>query len=148
MSPVAAPVWPRPAVSIAVFRAGEVLLIERGKGALKGRGSLPGGHIEPGEPARVAVMRELIEETGVIADLVGLADVHDVILRDAGGGLAVHYVLSVFAGRWRSGEPVGGSDAAAAAFFALDAIAALPLSDGAERIIARAAATLAGRSTW
>jgi len=134
--------WPRPAVSIAVFRGEEVLLIERGKGALKGRWSLPGGHIEPGEPVRVAALRELEEETGVAAELLGLAEVHDVILRDAGGALSAHYVLSVFYGRWRAGEPVAASDAAAARFVGLDVLAALPTSDGLERIVRTAWARL------
>ena len=144
--PAQSRIWPKPAVSIAVFRAGEVLLIERGKGALKGLWSLPGGHIEPGEAARAAALRELVEETGVTADLLGLADVHDVILGDGECGLIAHYVLSVFYGRWVAGEPVAASDAAAAGFFALDEIASLPLSEGAERIIRGAAARLAGEA--
>jgi 8-oxo-dGTP diphosphatase len=51
--------WPRCAASAAIFRAGKVLLVERGSGALKGRWSLPGGHIEPGERAAGAAAREV-----------------------------------------------------------------------------------------
>ena len=53
------PVFPRGAASAAIFRGDDVLLIQRGKGALKGCWSLPGGHIEPGEPARDAALREV-----------------------------------------------------------------------------------------
>jgi len=42
-----------------------VLLIERGKEPYRGSWALPGGHLEAGEPARVAAVRELVEETGV-----------------------------------------------------------------------------------
>ena len=57
--------WPRSGVSAIVFRAREVLLVERASGALKGRWSPPGGHIEAGERARDAAVREVREETGV-----------------------------------------------------------------------------------
>jgi 8-oxo-dGTP diphosphatase len=51
--------WPRCGASAAIFRNDEVLLIERAKGALKGRWSLPGGHVEPGETAKAAALREV-----------------------------------------------------------------------------------------
>ena len=52
-----APQWPRAAASAAIFRGQEVLLVRRGKGGpLAGLWSLPGGHIEPGEPARAAAL--------------------------------------------------------------------------------------------
>ena len=130
--------WPRPAVSCAVFRDGEVLLIERGKGALEGRWSLPGGHIEPGEQAREAALREVREETGVEARILDVAAVHDVILRDRHGRLQAHYVLSVFCALWVAREPRAGSDAAAARFVALAELPGYPLTPGAEDVIERA----------
>lgn len=132
--------WPRPGVSAIVFREGEVLLIERASGALKGRWSPPGGHIEPGERARDAAVREVREETGVEAGIGGLVDVHEVILRDDEGRLSAHYLLAVLWGRWLAGEPAAGSDAAAARFVALDGLDAYPLTDGAENLIRRARA--------
>ena len=135
--------WPRPAVSSAIFRDGQVLLIERGKGALRGSWSLPGGHVEPGEPARDAARREVLEETGVACDLIGLTDVLDVIVRTPAGLLQAHYILSVFHGTWASGEPVAQSDAAAARFVSLDGLGAYRLTDGAQSVITRAARLLA-----
>ena len=134
--------WPRAGASCAVFRGEEVLLIERGKGALAGRWSLPGGHIEPGEPAHAAALREVREETGIEARIVGLADVHDVILRDGEGRLTTHYVLAVFAGLWVSGEPVACSDAASARFVPLGELGRYPLTDGAREVIERARAVI------
>jgi len=58
-------VWPKSAASLAVFRGEEVLLVARGGGTFKGLWSLPGGHIEPGERAREAALRETLEETGL-----------------------------------------------------------------------------------
>jgi ADP-ribose pyrophosphatase YjhB (NUDIX family) len=133
-----APDWPRCGASAAIFREDAVLLIERAKGALKGRWSLPGGHIEPGETARAAAVREVHEETGVEADMVGLVDIHDVILRGADGVLVAHYLITVFCGRWRAGEPAASSDASAARFVRIGDIESFPLTDGAAQLIRRA----------
>jgi 8-oxo-dGTP diphosphatase len=130
--------WPRVGVSCAVLRDGKVLLIERGSGALKGFWSLPGGHIEPGETARDAALREVREETGVEARIAGNVDAHDVILRGAEGRLATHYVLIVFCARWLAGEPTPHSDAAAARFVPLAELDRYRLTDGAAALIERA----------
>lgn len=76
--------------------------------------SLPGGRVEMGEPVRAAALRELEEETGVRAEIVRLLDVVDIIHRDPDGTITAHYVLTVFAARWLSGEPGAGSDAVSA----------------------------------
>lgn len=134
-----APQWPRCAASAAIFRGREVLLIQRGKGGpLLGFWSLPGGHVEPGEPVRAAALREVREEAGVVAELAGLLDVHDVIRRDRPGQLTSHYLIAVFYGRWVSGEPAAGDDAAAARFVPLDAVHALQTTDGTPNFICRA----------
>jgi 8-oxo-dGTP diphosphatase len=134
----AEPVWPRGAVSAAIFRAGEVLLIERGKGGpLQGFWSLPGGRIEPGEPVRVAALREVLEETGVVAELAGVLDVHEVIRHGPSGHLTSHFLLAIFYGRWISGEPVPGDDAAAARFVPIDAVDRLRMTDGGPDFVRR-----------
>ena len=130
--------WPRCGASAAIFRDEAVLLIVRAKGALKGLWSLPGGHIEPGETARAAAQREVLEETAVDADIDALVDVHDVILRNAEGALSAHYLIAVFCGRWRRGEPNAGSDASLARFVPLGDVEGLPLTDGAAALIRRA----------
>ncbi len=128
-------VWPRAAASAAIFRGDRVLLVERGKPPVSGLWSLPGGHIEPGETARAAAIREVAEETDVVVEIIGIADVHDVIIRDSAGDLAAHYVLAVFFGRWAGGEPIAASDCRAARFVPVSEIGAYPLTEGAERII-------------
>lgn len=136
--------WPRCGTSAAIFRGPEVLLIERAKGHLRGLWSLPGGHIEPGEPARRAALREVREETGVEAELGGLVDIHEVMRHDARGELLAHYLLVVWYGRWVGGEPVPGSDAGAARFVPLDAIDTLPMTEAAPEFVRRAWEMLRG----
>ena len=138
MPALSRPGWPRPAASAAIFRDGQVLIVERGKGALRGVWSLPGGHIEPGERAKAAALREVREETGVDAELLGLADVHDVLLHDDSGELSGHYVIAVYFGRWRGGEPVGNEDSRDARFVALDQLQTFNMTPGALPVIHRA----------
>jgi len=103
-------VKPQPGVSAFVARNGHVLLVKRNKKAGYRMWSLPGGHIEPGEKARDAVLRELAEETGVTARVEQLLDAIDIIHRDDAGQVLFHYLISCFACRWEAGEPVAGDD--------------------------------------
>ena len=105
-----------PAVGVVCLRSGEVLLIRRGRAPRLGEWSLPGGKVEWGETLADAALRELREETGVQADILGLVDVADGLF-DADN----HYVLVDYAARWTGGEPVAGDDAHEARFFSIDA---------------------------
>ena len=129
--------------STAVFRDGHVLLGERGKGAMAGLWSLPGGHVEPGEPVAEAARREVAEETGISARILGLVDLHEVIRREGeGGAVSWHYIIAVHFGIWLAGEPVAASDCRAARFVALGDLEQVPLTEGAADIIRRAAGML------
>jgi len=146
-SPDQQPRWPRSAASAAIFRGCEVLLIQRGKGGpLQGMWSLPGGHIEPGEPVRAAALREVHEEAGIVAQLTDLLDLHEVFRRDPDGKLVSHYLIAVFYGTWVAGEPAAGDDAAAARFVAIDAIHELHTTDRTPDFIRRAWALLQERA--
>lgn len=111
---------PVPAVGVVCLKGDAVLLIRRGTPPRQGEWSLPGGRIEPGEPVMAAALRELREETGVEADLVGLIDVVDGLFPTSDGGGGKHYVLIDYAARWRSGEVRAGDDAAEADFVPFD----------------------------
>ncbi|MBM7443119.1 NUDIX domain-containing protein [Streptomyces sp. HB132] len=50
---------------VAMTPDGDVLLIERGWPPYEGAWALPGGHVDRGETAIEAAVRELAEETGV-----------------------------------------------------------------------------------
>jgi 8-oxo-dGTP diphosphatase len=106
---------PVPAVGVICLRGDEVLLIRRGTPPRIGEWSLPGGRIEPGERVVDAALRELAEETGVQARILGLVDVVDGLFPEAGR----HYVLIDYVAQWISGEPVAGDDATAAIFMSV-----------------------------
>src|SRR5262245_13844537 len=119
-SGMAEPQRPIAAVGVVCFKGADVLLIRRGAPPLKDRWSLPGGRIEWGERAADAALRELREETGCEAALIGLVDVVDAVLSRSGADAAPpwgHHVLIDYAARWISGEPRGGDDALEARFF-------------------------------
>lgn len=125
---------PVPAVGVVCLRGDEVLLIRRGTPPRMGEWSLPGGRIEPGERAVDAALRELREETGVEARILGLIDVVDGIFPEAGR----HYVLIDYAAEWTGGEPVAGDDAAEAVFLPIVAALSAVAWDETRRVIARA----------
>jgi len=56
-------------------------------------------------------MRELLEETGVIAEATGPLTVIDTIDRDPENRVRYHYTLVAVIGRWQSGEGTPGDDA-------------------------------------
>ncbi|MDQ6727584.1 MAG: NUDIX domain-containing protein [Actinomycetota bacterium] len=104
-----------------------LLLIRRGHGPAAGEWSLPGGRVEGGETLAEAVVREVAEETGLEAvcdDLVGwverIGEDHHFVIFD--------FLVTVLDGP--DTEPAGGSDAAEAAWVALDEVSHLRLTDG------------------
>ena len=127
---------PQPAVGTVCFRGADVLLIRRGTKPLAGDWSMPGGRIEFGERAEAAALRELEEETGVTARLIGLVDVVDAIFTSrTTGAVARHYLLFDYAAVWVSGEPVAGDDADHAEWISPARLAELPLWAETRRVI-------------
>jgi 8-oxo-dGTP diphosphatase len=129
---------PLPGAGVVCLRGREVLLIRRGKPPRMGQWSIPGGRIELGETAAQAALRELAEETGVTAELLGLIDVVDYF------GETGQMLLIDYAARWTAGEPVAGDDAADARFWPIDEALALVGWSETQRIIREAAARFAG----
>lgn len=127
------------AASVAVFRDGLVLLAERAvpPGALCF--SLPGGLVEPGETIREAALRELREETGVDAEIVGFNDHVEVIERDADGRVAAHFVVTSFVGRWTGGEATVGPEALRTIWVAPDSVGDLATTPQLPAVLRRAA---------
>lgn len=133
------PQRPIAAVGVVCLRGADVLLIRRGAPPLEAAWSLPGGRIEWGERAADAALRELKEETGCEAELVGLVDVVDALLSRRSDSPDAppwgHYVLIDYAARWTGGEPNAGDDARDARFFAPAELAGLDLWSETLRII-------------
>ena len=116
----------RPIVAVlaVVLRGERALIVQRAQQPNAGRWGFPGGVLELGETVAEGAMRELFEETGIVAEPAGILNVHDAIHRDAEGRVQFHYTLIAVRGEWRSGEGVPADDAAACAWVSRDDILA------------------------
>jgi len=103
--------------AVVVFDdAGRILLVKRAPGATRaGLWSIPAGYVDYGEEVRAGAARELLEETGLEADVGAPVWV----------ATNFHDPAKVTVGIWFAGTVTGGTlqagdDAAAAEWFALD----------------------------
>jgi mutator protein MutT len=121
---VRAPADTRPiAAAVAIVLRGDaVLLVSRANPPDAGRWAFPGGKIELGETIEAAAIRELREETGVVARADEAISAFDVFDRGADGVVRRHFVLVAVLCTWLSGEPVGADDAADACWFELEEV--------------------------
>lgn len=104
----------RPIVAVlaVVLRDERALIVQRAQQPNAGRWGFPGGVLELGETVAEGAMRELLEETGIVAEPAGTLTVNDAISRDAEGRVQFHYTLIAVHGIWQSGEGVAADDAA------------------------------------
>jgi 8-oxo-dGTP diphosphatase len=112
---------------------GRVLLVHHSYGRLNWE--LPGGGAQPGETPDESATRELLEETGIRAEIERLTGVY--LEPDHEAGPILHFV---FRCRWRDGlEPVASSaEVSDVRFWPLDDLPT-PISDFTERRIQDAA---------
>jgi 8-oxo-dGTP diphosphatase len=129
----------RPIVGVlaVVLRGGRALVVRRANPPLTGRWGFPGGVLELGETVAEGAMRELFEETGVVAEPVGTLTVLDSLHRDDDGRVRYHYVLVAVLGIWQSGEGVAGDDAEEVAWLTRSEIVArdLPVAPALVQLI-------------
>lgn len=133
------PAYPMIGVSIAVIREGRVLLAARAREPMRGVWTLPGGLVEAGEQLADAALRELQEEVGVIAEVVGPSlTPTEIILRDPDARARHHYVIHPHAALWRAGEPAPGPEALDVRWARLDEVAGLATTPGLVDTLAEA----------
>ncbi len=103
-----------------------ILLIRRGHGPAAGEWSVPGGRVEPGETLAEAVVREVVEETGiesVCGEFVGwverIGDVQHFLIMD--------FMVTPLDG---SDEPIAADDAAEARWVPISEVCGLRLVEG------------------
>jgi 8-oxo-dGTP diphosphatase len=136
------PARPLLAVSVACFRDGKVLLASRTRPPAKGALTLPGGLVEPGERLTEAALRELQEEVGAEAEVIGFNGHAERIDRDADGRIKHHYVIASFVARWTAGEPQPGPEAGEIVWADPNALDGLPLTGGLRALLRRAASMI------
>ena len=87
------PTRPFVGVGAVVWRGDQVLLVQRGKPPRQGEWGLPGGAQHVGETVADTARREVMEETGIEIEVIGLLDIVDVIDRDEDGCVRYHFTL-------------------------------------------------------
>ncbi|HVM53487.1 MAG TPA: NUDIX domain-containing protein [Acidimicrobiales bacterium] len=119
------PPIPSVCVGAVAIDDGRLLLVRRRHEPGMGSWSVPGGRVEPGETVQEAVVRELLEETGVEGVCVGLIGVAERI------GTDHHFVILDYAVEVLApAPPEAGGDADDARWVALGDVAELDLVDG------------------
>ena len=123
------PHGPSSAVGAVAVVDDAILLVRRGRGPAQGEWSVPGGHVEPGEPLHVAVVREVSEETGLEVVVDHFLGWVERIGDDPG---PYHFVILDFAVTPldRTRRSVAGDDAAEVAWVPLADLGDLRLVDG------------------
>jgi 8-oxo-dGTP diphosphatase len=126
------PTHPQLAVSAAIFRDGNILLVRRARSPGKGLYSLPGGRVEFGESLHQALHREVDEETALKIEIIDLAGWREVLPGTGGGG---HYLIMSFAARWIAREPVLNDEHDDFKWLAPEAIGDLRVTGGLQEVI-------------
>lgn len=111
---------PVAAVIAVVLRGDTLILVRRANPPDAGLWGFPGGKIEFGEATEQAAVRELREETGVIAHATETFTALDAMETAADGTVTRHFVLIGVLCRWFSGDPVADDDAMEARWFTFD----------------------------
>jgi 8-oxo-dGTP diphosphatase len=118
--------------AIMTTSAGRLLLIRRGHEPGAGLWSVPGGRVEPGETDAEALVREIREETGLLArpgELIGSVE-------RPGAEPGTVYVIRDYAAEVIGGTLAAGDDAADARWCTRREIDALPLTAGLAEALA------------
>jgi ADP-ribose pyrophosphatase YjhB (NUDIX family) len=108
---------------------GRVLLVRRGHAPERGRWSVPGGRVEPGESGQDAAVREVLEETGLRVVVTGVAGYVERPAPDGG----IYEIEDYFARVEPGTDPRllhPGSDADDAGWFPAHRLEELDLTEG------------------
>jgi 8-oxo-dGTP diphosphatase len=122
-------------VGAVVVQDGRALLIKRRSEPAKGEWSIPGGAVEVGETIHDALVREVLEETGLVVEVKEPLAVLERIFRDEEGRFAYHYVLVDYRAVPKGGELRAASDAADARYFTTDELERLGLADITKSVV-------------
>ncbi len=107
---------PKVTVDAVIIREERILLIKRNKNPFKNKWALPGGFVEYGEKVEDAIIREVLEETGLKVEIKKLFGVYSNPGRDPRGHtITIVYLTNVIGGELKSDD-----DTCDAKFFELE----------------------------
>lgn len=113
---------PRLAALAVVVKEDRVLLVKRRNEPDAGLWGFPGGHVDLGETATEAAVRELREETGIVAHPIRYLTNVDVIVRDDADAVRFHFLLAAVLCEYVSGTQVAQDDVSDAQWHLFDDI--------------------------
>lgn len=116
------PSHPIPGVGAIVVGPAGLLLVRRDKDPGMGLWSIPGGAVELGETQKEAVVREVMEETGVQCEVLELISTADLVTLDSEGRVEYHYLLNHYIARGLTMETRPETPAAEVTWFPLDSL--------------------------
>ncbi len=129
------PARPVLGVGALLYEDDRILLVERGNAPLAGYWSLPGGGVEAGERLEDALVREVLEETGLTITVDSLATVFERIMPDATARCEYHYVLIDFYCTITGGDLQAGDDSRDVRWFPIASLGELLLTTGTREVI-------------
>jgi len=108
-------IYKNPALTVdgVIIKNHIIVLIKRSKPPYEGQYALPGGFVEYGETVESALIREIVEETGLKVTIKSLIGVYSDPNRDPRG----HIISIAFRAQIIGGELSSGSDASEVRFF-------------------------------
>jgi ADP-ribose pyrophosphatase YjhB (NUDIX family) len=121
--------------AVVVDRSGRVLLIQRAREPAAGSWTVPGGRVEQGESYEAAVLRELREETGLEARVVGNLGCETVVAH--GVKYSIHEQLLVPVD---DSPPRAGDDACDVRWASMSDVAALAVGTAMVAVLERGVA--------
>lgn len=122
----------RAAAAVVVREDGRLLLVRRGREPQRGRWSVPGGKVEPGETVAEAAVREAFEETGA-----RVRAEHELGVVHVPGGPDLVYEVHDVAATYLGGALRPGDDADAVRWATPEELPGLETTDGLLEHLAR-----------
>ena len=125
-------------VGALILDGDNILLVERGREPLQGMWSLPGGVLETGETLAEGIHREVLEETGLTIEIIGVLEIFERILRDDQGRAEYHYVLIDYVCRATGGTLHASDDVSQAEWVPRAELSHYKITEGTLPVIEKA----------